>query len=215
MTEFVTLMRANLAEIDRLQRHVDETFASRDRSVAERQAWTDACRHFHARFDQLAFPGGASQWAAFLAGKSRGIDAAIAFLDVDPWFFRSGYTKETIWHRLKRVPLDASRAAALETIALAWLRRRVRREFWCMAACLRPRASASFWDSVAAFATPRHGSTGLRAHWLLLTRPGAPVRRWVNAELLRSRCEPGYVPDLWFGPQGPDEAWMLGGRRAR
>lgn len=200
MTEFATLMRANLAEIDRLQRRVDETATLRDRSDADRQAWSDACRQFHRRFDQLAFPGGADQWSAFMAGKSRGIDAAIAFLDVDPWFLRSGYTKEIIWHRLKRFSVDAPRAALLESIALAWLRRRVRREFWAMARYLRPRASAAFWDAVAALATPEHGNTGLRAHWLQLMRTGAPVRHGINAELLRRRYEPGYAPNLWFPP---------------
>lgn len=215
MTEFAILMRANLAEIDRLQRRVHETVNSRDRSVADRQAWIDACRQFHERFDQLAFPGGASQWGAFLAGKSRGIDAAIAFLDVDPWFLRSGYTKEIIWHRLKRFSIDAPRAGLLETIALAWLRRRVRREFWAMARYLRARASTPFWDTVNALAIPHHGNTGLRAHWLRLTCTGAPVRHWVGAELLRRRDEPGYAPDFWFPPQGPADAWPFGGSRLR
>lgn len=215
MTEFATLMRANLAEIDRLQRRVDETAGLCDRSEADRQAWTDACLHFHRRFDQLAFPGGAAQWSAFLAGKSRGIDAAIAFLDVDPWFLRSGYAKEIIWHRLKRFPLDGARAALLESIALAWLRCRVRREFWAMARYLRAQASAPFWDTVNALAMPQYGNTGLRAHWLRLARTGAPVRHWVNAELLRRRDEPGYVPDLWFPPQGPAEAWPFGGSHSR
>lgn len=210
MTEFATLMRANLVEIDRLQRRVDETATSRDRSDVDRQAWTDACLQFQRRFDQLAFPGGTAQWSAFLAGKTRGIDAAIAFLDVDPWFLRSGYAKEIIWHRLKRFPLDAPRVALLESIALAWLRRRVRREFWAMARCLRAQASAPFWDAVTTLAIPEHGNAGLRAHWLQLARRGAPVRHWVNAEVLRRRCEPGYVPDFWFPPQGPDDAWSSG-----
>ena len=215
MTEFATLMRANLAEIDRLRRRVDETAAWRDRSDADRQVWADACRQFHQRFDQLAFPGGTAQWAAFLAGKSRGIDAAIAFLDVDPWFLRSGYAKEIIWHRLKRFPLEASRLATLESIALAWLRRRVRREFWAMARCLRAQASAPFWDAVAALATREHGHTGLRAHWLQLARTGAPVRHWVNGEVLRRRGEPGYVPDFWFSRRRPDDAWLSGGQGLR
>jgi len=215
MTDFASLVRANSAEIDRLRRQIRETATLRRRSATDRQAWVDAWRQYQTQMDRLAFPGGAAQWSAFLAGKSRGIDAAIAFLDVDPWFLRSGYAKEIIWHRLKRFPLDASHAAALETIALAWLRRRVRREFWRMASYLRLRASAPFWEEVAALATREYGNTGLRAHWLLLTRTGAPVRHWVGTELLRSRDEPGYVADLWFRPSGAGDAWMSVARSAR
>lgn len=38
---------------------------------------------------------------------------AIQFIEEDPWFFRSGYTKETILRRLKHAPLTHNQRVRL------------------------------------------------------------------------------------------------------
>ena len=63
---------------------------------------------FLGRYDQLAFPGGLAKRLQELERQApEAVEDAICFLEVDPWFHRSGYIKETILHRIKRCPLTA------------------------------------------------------------------------------------------------------------
>jgi hypothetical protein len=61
--------------------------------------------------------------AAFMPGLAKGhvrcIETAIAFLDADPWFFRSGYEKQNIIRHLKRVPLSEAQRLRLARVVLA------------------------------------------------------------------------------------------------
>ena len=182
-----------------LSRRIGETFRTRDRSAADRDTWSKACSEFHARFPALFYPGGVSRWEAFLNRDSAELDAAIAFLEVDPVHFRSGYIKETIWARMKAADLAPKQEQRLESVAVAYLHRRVRREFWYMARYVRLRGSTKFWEAVSNLAEESSGGEGMRAWWLILARANYPVRNWINRELLRGRYKEGYVPKLTFG----------------
>ena len=182
-----------------LNRRIGETFRTRDRSAADRDTWSKACSEFHAIYPALFYPGGVSRWEAFLSRDSSELDAAIAFLEVDPVHFRSGYTKETIWARLKAADLTAKQERRLESVAVAYLHQRMRREFWCMVRYVRHRGSAQFWEVVSKLAEEASGGEGMKAWWLILARANYPVRNWINRELLRGRYKEEYAPKLTFG----------------
>jgi hypothetical protein len=184
-------IRKNAEAIELLRSRVHETAKCRGRSQSDKEAWVRACEQFHAQYPGLMFPGGPVRWAAFLAGDSAEIETAIAFLQSDPWFFRSGYLKQIIWRRLKRFPLSTEQQRQLERIALAYLQKRIYQEFWEMVRFVRMRGSPEFWNAVAGLA-----SANYRARWLLLARRNFPVKNWVGQELLRARYKEGYVPDL-------------------
>jgi hypothetical protein len=71
--------------------------------------------------------------AAFLpglaAGHARFIETAIAFLEADPWFFRSGYEKQKIIQHLKRASLSEGQRLRLARVVLAAIDGRDRVEF--------------------------------------------------------------------------------------
>jgi hypothetical protein len=71
--------------------------------------------------------------AAFLpglaAGHARFIETAIAFLEADPWFFRSGYEKQKIIRHLKRASLSEGQRLRLARVVLAAIDGRDRVEF--------------------------------------------------------------------------------------
>ena len=46
------------------------------------------------------------------------IESAVVFLEVDPFFFRSGYIKEGLWERLRWAPLDGDQKHSLPQVIL-------------------------------------------------------------------------------------------------
>jgi hypothetical protein len=75
---------------------------------------------FHARYDLLAFPGGYASRevrARILNGDFAAIEAAICFLEVRPYFFRSGYMFKDLLRALKRAPLTQEERMA---VLLRW-----------------------------------------------------------------------------------------------
>jgi hypothetical protein len=76
-----------------------------------------ACSEFHERYDGLAFPGGyASGLAKLKVGDAEAIEAALAFLEVRPYFFRSQYMMKKLTRLLKHARLSASQSERFEKI---------------------------------------------------------------------------------------------------
>ncbi len=86
----------------------------------------------------LALPSSDRDFRPSLAkGSPRAIETAIAFLEADPWFFRSGYEKENLIRHLKRAPMRLALRERLVDVVLAAIDGRDRREFrhYCRLAC--------------------------------------------------------------------------------
>ncbi|MGI9301689.1 MAG: hypothetical protein ACR2RB_03140 [Gammaproteobacteria bacterium] len=198
MSGVAGLVSANAAELRRLNERIDETLSFRDRSAKDRAKWSRACAEFHARFSELSFPGGGERWNAFLEGDSSEVETAVVFLEADPEFFRSGYIKEEIWKQLKRTQLSSKQLHRLQAVAIAYLRRCIRRQFWYMVRWARQHAAESFWHEVSELARPENGSVGFKAHWLLLARRNLPVQNWVSEEYRRAKYNPDYTANYWF-----------------
>ena len=193
------LITANAARMRRLCARIDETVKLRAVSAAHRAKWEAACADFHGQFDKLFFPGGSQAWLDFTQGDSADVEPALAFLEADPFAFRSGYHKQILWNRFKRIFLSADEKQRLESVALSYLDKLVRREFWHMAKYVRLRGGSVFWQGVTRIATARSRSpAAVKAYWLLLVRANQPIRQRINGELLRARYEPGYKPVLDF-----------------
>jgi hypothetical protein len=122
------LIRANAEEIRRLHTRVHETFRLRSRSHEHKLAWQRAAAEFRRRWDGLAFPGGYdTALERIAAGESNAVEAALCFLEVRPYFFRSGYMFKDILRKIRRALLDKEQALRLEKIVVAYDRYRVAR----------------------------------------------------------------------------------------
>jgi hypothetical protein len=108
---------ANAAEITRLNARIHKTFAKRSRNAEAMADWKAACAEFHARYVGLAFPGG---YDTVLIGlredRAEAIDQAIEFMEIDPYFFRSGYMKTKFVRCLKKARLEPEQAARFRAI---------------------------------------------------------------------------------------------------
>ena len=78
-------------------------------------------------------------------GTTAAIERRLGFLEEDPNFHRSGYLRETIWRRFMHLDAPAKQLRRLEDVALAYLGRRMTREFWYMARTMSERGSYGFW----------------------------------------------------------------------
>ncbi|WP_343652771.1 hypothetical protein [Stenotrophomonas sp.] len=123
------LIRANADEINRLQRLIHETAALRWRGPEEKQRHAEACAQFHQRYAELAFPGGYAHALQQLAAHDPNIvDGVLTFLEVRPYFFRSGYMWKTLYKRVQRVPMGVNQQARLQAIVAAYTAYRAARE---------------------------------------------------------------------------------------
>jgi hypothetical protein len=116
-------LRRSEVEIRRLNARIHETVQYRNRSAAAHEEWKKACAEFHGRYDQLAFPGGLSAMEAKLkASDPTLVDDALTFLEVRPYFFRSGYIHQRLRKKLARLPMDGAQRARYEAVQERWRR---------------------------------------------------------------------------------------------
>lgn len=106
-------MIENAAEINRLHRRIHETYSVRSDGIDAHEEWSRACREFHERYSYLCMPGG---WdSGFMdrlkAGEFHTVEAALCFLEVRPYFFRSGYIWKDLLRKCKRVPMNEEQAS--------------------------------------------------------------------------------------------------------
>src|SRR5579862_7619773 len=160
------------AKLDALNKRIRDTFRTRDRGPAERERWSEACKEFHRRYPGLFYPGGDKSLDALKQGESAAIAAALDFLEADPLHFRSGYTKEKVWRRLRSAPISLADKNRLEKIALRYLERRIGREFWVMAKVMSKLGSEEFWRNAANIADASDELVKTRASFLLHYRGG-------------------------------------------
>jgi len=107
-----TMMIENAAEINRLHRRIHETVKRRSESEKRGLEWQQACNEFHRRYSELWIPGGSDTgfYERILEGDPATIEVALCFLEVRPYFFRSGYHWKTILQKCKRAHMDADQA---------------------------------------------------------------------------------------------------------
>jgi hypothetical protein len=115
-----SLFLENAKEITRLNARIGEAYQRRGESQELWAVWERACAEFHSRFDQLAFPGGyESAGRRILDGDQAAIESALQFLELRPYFFRSGYMRTALMRKLKRAVLTAPQAARLRQLVAA------------------------------------------------------------------------------------------------
>ena len=111
-------MIENTAEINRLHYRIHETYKRRDESDELHEEWSRACGEFHARYGELCLPGGwhPDFYDRLRAGDSGMIEVALCFLEVRPYFFRSGYHWKTILQKCKSAPKSGQQSERFRSL---------------------------------------------------------------------------------------------------
>jgi hypothetical protein len=105
------LIEQNAKLISELHQRIHKEFRAQPNSAAH----GDACKEFHERYDRLAFPGGyASGLTRLKESDPAAIEAALVFLEVRPYFFRSQYMMKKLTRLLNHAPLTDGQRARFE-----------------------------------------------------------------------------------------------------
>jgi hypothetical protein len=105
----------NSQRIREMHTRIHETFQH-----GAKKAWEEACAEFHASYEALAFPGGYESGLTRIAeGDTEAIEAALVFLELRPYFFKSGYMREKLLRRLKHVPFTKTQAQRFSAVVEA------------------------------------------------------------------------------------------------
>ena len=176
------LILQNAERLRTLREAIHTTVKRRQNSDKERAAWEQACASYHAHYAALWYPGGDAAWKALPRCEPEAIAIALDFLEADPMFYHSGYTKEALWRSMGHCPLTAAQLRQLEAAALHTLRRRVQREFWIMCRTMARRATPEFWKETQICAETAPYPERTRAQWLAAYRDGIEAGNRVKKE---------------------------------
>lgn len=159
---------ANRAEQARLLCHDAFALYQREKNrVEEKAVWSEAATLFRQSVLQ-AYPE--NFWEAFESLKQRDsthLDAAINFLENDPWFFGSGYVKADLIRFICRLNLSTPDCLRLQQVVLAAIDLRDRREFRWYCKLANRVSSKLFRTEVEKRLSSEDKGSQRRARWVL------------------------------------------------
>jgi len=131
-------------------------------------AWRRACAEFDRSYDGLAFPGGLDRGLKELKiGDAYAVELAVAFLEADAMFHRSGYIKEEIIQRLKKAELSRNQIQRLGDAILHIVNDRDCREFRRYCQLARQVGTPKLAGELQSRAKGANAAVSRRAKWVL------------------------------------------------
>jgi hypothetical protein len=109
------------------------------------------------------------------AGNAQHIETALAFLEADPIFFRSGYTKTAVLRAIKRLPLTSSDRDRLRAVVVHLITTRDGSEFRQYCRLARRLDGAGFRETLAQLAASDTPAVARRAQWVLAALDQKPT----------------------------------------
>ena len=154
-------------EWDALRARVRATAAQRDASEQNMRAWQDACAAWHGYrsiLDTFWRPEALQQLEQ---GDPELLELALGFVEANAFYFRSGYLKQRLFRRLRRMKLTETQRQRVLAGVLGALHSQ-RGEGWsdfCLLAAAF--ADAAFVAAVSEFVSHRDAHVARRARILL------------------------------------------------
>ena len=126
---YKNVIRANAELIVTLRQRIGETGAKRDESDEHWQQWLAACSDFRDSYNRLAFLGGVdSARARIRSGDPSAIEYALDFIELRPFFFRSGYMYNDFMRVLRNCPMSETQTKRYNVIREKYDQYRKRRK---------------------------------------------------------------------------------------
>jgi len=160
-------MAKQLARYGDLHRRIHETFLRRSESSEAWIEWQKACHDFHSYESPLRFIEEADARKRLREGDPLIVERALVFLELDPYVFRSGYTKAVIIRCIKRLSLTQEQIQRLQGVVLQAVDTYDRAEFraYCRLAAVVD--SPSFEEAIRVRLKSPDAAISRRANYVL------------------------------------------------
>ena len=123
--DFVGLIQREAKVIAELHQNIHITFKNRSN---DRETWSRACEKFHSYVSSMSvFIDRVYNEKEFQDEEI--IEFGITYLELDPFYFRSGYIKEEILTKIKRSRLSKKQIKRLRSVLLNAVERRGSKEY--------------------------------------------------------------------------------------
>lgn len=123
MNSIKSLIYQNAKQIRYLHHQIHLSIANRHRSAYDYELWQNACNEFHHNYDKLAFSSTDSDsigedglYEALKNDNTYAIEYAICFIEIRPYFFRSGYIYQKLLRRLAYADMTDGQKDRYQTI---------------------------------------------------------------------------------------------------
>ncbi len=127
------LTRKSIREVEDLENkhhsRIKATFRNRDQGDSSRKEWHDATSAWHNQIYPTDVLWTDDFMSDLRGSKRSAIEQAILYLEVDPWYFRSGYLKERLIRGLKACKISETDRRRLWNVVWNVAAGRNRREF--------------------------------------------------------------------------------------
>ncbi|WP_347900831.1 hypothetical protein [Pseudomonas purpurea] len=111
----------NAETIRHLHARIKKSVKTRDASPLKRREWELACQEFHARYEALSFPCDFREALQKIdSGDQLSVESALCFVELRPYFYRSGYMYKDLIRKLKNATLDGSHRERRDAIISAY-----------------------------------------------------------------------------------------------
>ncbi|MDO5770154.1 MAG: hypothetical protein Q4P13_11675 [Psychrobacter sp.] len=115
-------------QIRRLHQLIDATFAERDKNERCYESWKNACANFHQNYSRKVFNYDEFEGEAGLlellhhdnANGDYAREFAVCFIEVRPYFFRSGYLYKHLLRKLNHAPLTSLQRTRYDAVKSAY-----------------------------------------------------------------------------------------------
>ena len=110
-------IKQNSIEIDRLHKRVHSTYALKHKSEKHMTDWRDACDEFREKYAELAYFEYPFDYRFELRnGNQETIERALAFIEIRPFHYRSGYIFNDLMRVLKNIELNKKQKRRFDSI---------------------------------------------------------------------------------------------------
>lgn len=168
------LDRAHRVEkVNSLVRQAYHLYDRRMERLYAREVWLTAVQLFRKVMNEAYPPGFWEDVQLLKQRDGRGLETAVKFLELDPWFFRSGYTKETLLRYIVRMNIPFEYIPRLQAIVINAVILRDRREMLDFCWMAKKVDSPEFRSRLENLRNDTDPGIARRANWVLemLDRP--------------------------------------------
>ena len=128
MKSYRQLIIDEAAKLNELHEKVHESYSYRGKGAKGYRVWEEACKLFH-KYESPLDEYLEKACSAKKYDDNDLLEFVVQFLELDPWFFRSGYLKQIFLTKIKRSNISETMKSRLRNVLMDAVNKRGAREY--------------------------------------------------------------------------------------